>query len=435
MSTRANHQAPVSGVRYRLALAALILVAAPAFAEAAWQTVVSEPGKRVDIDRQSIVADKTGELTASGRIVMDKPIVDPKTSAAYRIIEVSNRYNCVERTQATLKRSYYREEGELLRQEDVKNPFGMPVRSRSPDDRMLREVCRPKPGAPAVAAASRLADRVAQVAGDLRRVNEALVGKELGREKSAAPDSPRAWVGARTDRAAARAPASPATDTAWAYAGPGGPDNWSRLKADYAQCGAGRRQSPIDLRDGIAVDLEPIDFAYRPAPFRVVDSGRNLQVAVYGGGLSLLGKKYNLVRIVFHRPAEMTVAGRTFAMDAQLVHKADDGKLLILAVLLEKGLENPLLQVALNNLPLEPGGDVLPPTQSINVSGLLSENRRYFTFMGSLTSPPCTEDVVWVVMKQPQQLSVEQLAIFERLYPANARPAQPAFGRIVKESR
>ncbi len=435
MSTRANHQAPVSGVHYRLALAALILVAAPAFAEAAWQTVVSEPGKRVDIDRQSIVADKTGELTASGRIVMDKPIVDPKTSAAYRIIEVSNRYNCVERTQATLKRSYYREEGDLLRQEDVKNPFGMPVRSRTPDDRMLREVCRPKPGAPAVAAASRLADRVGQVAGDLRRVNEALVGKELGREKSAAPASPRAWVGARTDRAAARVPANPPAETAWAYAGPGGPDNWSRLKADYAQCGAGRRQSPIDLRDGIAVDLEPIEFAYRPAPFRVVDSGRNLHLAVYGGGLSLLGKKYDLVRIVFHRPAEMTVAGRTFAMDAQLVHKADDGKLLILAVLLEKGLENPLLQVALNNLPLESGGDVLPPAQSINVSGFLPENRRYFTFMGSLTSPPCTEDVVWVVMKQPQQLSVEQLAIFERLYPANARPAQPAFGRIVKESR
>ena len=441
MSTKAKPRAQVSGVRFRPTLAALFIATTPALAGAAWQTVVSEPGKRVEIDRQSIVANPAGGMTAVGRIVIDRPIVDPKTSAAYRIIEVSNHYDCVERKHATFKRSYYREEGELLRQEEVKNPLAMPVRSGTPDDRLLREVCRPKPGAPAVAAASRLAERVGQAAGELRRANEVLVDKELGREKRAAsaaapaPTFSSALVGARTSRPAARAPASRSADTPWAYAGPGGPDNWSQLKAEYAQCGAGRRQSPIDLRDGFAVDLEPIEFAYRPAPFRVVDSGRTLQMAVYGGSLSLLGKKYELARIVFHRPAETAVGGKTLAMDAQLVHQAGDGKLLILAIGLEPGLENPLLQVALNNLPLEPGGDVQPPTRSINVSSLLPEDRRYFTFMGSLTSPPCTEGVVWAVMKQPQQISVEQLAIFERLYPANARPLQPTFGRIIKESR
>jgi carbonic anhydrase len=91
--------------------------------------------------------------------------------------------------------------------------------------------------------------------------------------------------------------------------------------------------------------------------------------------------------------------------------------------------------MALNNLPLEPGGDVQPPAQNIDVNRLLPENRRYFTFLGSLTTPPCTEDVLWLVLKQAQQLSPEQLAIFERLYAPNARPLQPAFGRIVKESR
>jgi carbonic anhydrase len=224
-------------------------------------------------------------------------------------------------------------------------------------------------------------------------------------------------------------------NTAWAYAGDGGPDNWSKLKAEYATCASGRRQSPIDLKDGIAVDLEPVQYAYRSAPFRVVDGGRNLQVAVYGGSLTLLGKNYELTRIQFHRPSEISIAGKTFDMDAQLMHKAADGKLLIVAVALEKGSENPFVQIALNNLPLEPGGDVQPPAQNIDMNRLLPENRRYYAFMGSLTTPPCTEDVLWLVLKQPQQISPEQLAIFQRLYAPNARPLQPAFGRIVKESR
>ena len=81
------------------------------------------------------------------------------------------------------------------------------------------------------------------------------------------------------------------------------------------------------------------------------------------------------------------------------------------------------------------GGEVAPPGQTVDLNLLLPENKGYFTFMGSLTRPPCTEDVLWLVLKQPQQVSAQQLAIFQRLYPPNARPVQPAFGRIIKESR
>ena len=122
-------------------------------------------------------------------------------------------------------------------------------------------------------------------------------------------------------------------------------------------------------------------------------------------------------------------------MDAQLVHKSEDGKIAIVTILLEKGSENPAIQAVLNNLPLEKNGEVVPPNQTIDVNRLLPDNRRYFTFMGSLTTPPCTEDVQWLVLKQPQQLSTEQLSIFQRLYPPNARPVQPTLGRIIKESR
>jgi len=122
-------------------------------------------------------------------------------------------------------------------------------------------------------------------------------------------------------------------------------------------------------------------------------------------------------------------------MEAQLVHRSDDGKQAIVSVLLEKGNENPVVQAALNNLPLEKGGEVAPPGQTLDVNMLLPASKNYFTFMGSLTTPPCTENVLWMVLKQPQQISPEQLAMLQRLYRPNVRPVQPAFGRIVKESR
>lgn len=435
MRTKTNKPSPV--MRLKL-FAVLFTTAIPALASAAWQVVASEPGKRVEIDRSSIFAEAGGMTTVNGRIVLDKPIVDPKTSSAYRIIEVSNRYSCSERTQATMKRSYFKDEGELLRQEEVKIPFAMPVRSGTPDDRLLREVCRPKPATATAAAAIDTADKVSAVAGELRKANDALIAKEvkkdLGRLTSP-PGSSRA-THARSVSLERKKPvtASPLS-IAWSYEGQGGTANWARLKTAYATCAAGQRQSPIDLRDGIAVDLEPIRFVYNPAAFRVVDSGLNLQVAVYGGGINLVGKNFDLNRIQFHRPAEITIDGQTFDMDAQLVHKSEDGKLAILTVLLEQGTENTLVQKVLNNLPLEKGGEVAPPGQSLDVNDLLPVNRRYFTFMGSLTTPPCTEDVLWLVLRQPQLISPEQLLIFQRLYKPNARPVQPGFGRIIKESR
>ena len=418
-------------VRISLVLAWLA-VAIPLPAAAAWQVVVAEQGKRIEVDRSSIASDANGVSTIVGRIVLDRPIVDPKTSTSYRIIEVTSRYDCSARTHSTLKRSYYKEEGELLRQEEVKLPFDMPVRTGSPEDRVLREVCRPKPGSASVDSASKLANRVSEAAGALRKENDALVEKEVQKELSATlrkSASPSRRVAAA---AASKDVAPPRAGVAWSY---DNSDGWSRLSPDYAVCSSGHLQSPIDISDTIAVDLEAIQFAYRQAPFRVVDSGRGLRMSVYGGGFGLLGKTYALSRIDFHRPSEITIGGKGFAMEAQLVHRADDGKLAIVVVLLESGKENPVVQTALNNLPLERGGEVSPPGQSVDVERLLPDDRRYYAFMGSLTTPPCTEDVLWLVLKKPQPVSPEQLSIFQRLYRANARPVQPVLGRIVKESR
>jgi carbonic anhydrase len=139
----------------------------------------------------------------------------------------------------------------------------------------------------------------------------------------------------------------------WSYEGEGGPENWGKLKPEYATCASGKRQSPIDIRDGFRVDLEPIQFSYRLSPFRVVDNGHTIQVEVSGSSISLLGKRYDLRQFHFHRPAEERVNGKSFDMVAHLVHRSEDEHIAVVAVLLEKGMEHPLIQTVWNNLPLE----------------------------------------------------------------------------------
>ena len=208
-----------------------------------------------------------------------------------------------------------------------------------------------------------------------------------------------------------------------------------KLKPEFAQCAKGERQSPIDIRDGIRVDQQPIEFDYMPSYFRIVDNGHTVQVNVgEGSSIRIMGRQYDLIQFHFHRPSEERINGRGFDMVAHLVHKDLDGRLAVVAVLLQRGSDHPLVQTLWNNLPLEKNVGFAPEV-SIDLNQLLPEDRRYFAYMGSLTTPPCTEGVLWMVLKQPVSLSAEQIGIFSRLYPMNARPVQPAGDRMIKESR
>ena len=150
--------------------------------------------------------------------------------------------------------------------------------------------------------------------------------------------------------------------------------------------------------------------------------------------MTVMGRTFDLVQFHFHRPSEERVNGRGFEMVAHLVHKDLDGRLAVVAVLIERGQPSSLVQTLWNNLPLEMNDDYAP-SASIDVSNLLPQEPAYYTYMGSLTTPPCSEDVLWMVMKQPIQLSPEQIAIFARLYQNNARPVQPGNDRLIKASR
>ncbi len=220
----------------------------------------------------------------------------------------------------------------------------------------------------------------------------------------------------------------------WAYDGPQGPAAWASLTPENAACDQGQRQSPIDITDGIKVELDAVQFNYRPSAFRVVDTGRTVQVNLAPGNLiEVMGKSFELVHAQFHRPSEERIDGKPFDMGVHLIHKGADGKLAVVAVLLERGSAQPVVQAVWNNLPLEQDDEVAAKGQ-IDLAELLPSDRRYATYMGSLTIPPCSEGVLWMVMKTPVPISPEQLSTFARLYPMNARPIQALHGRRVKES-
>ncbi len=221
----------------------------------------------------------------------------------------------------------------------------------------------------------------------------------------------------------------------WSYGGAAGPQSWATLKPEFSLCGNGQRQSPIDIRGGLAVDLDPVRFDYQQSPFTVVDNGHTVQVNVApGNSIDVGGKRFDLVQFHFHRPSEERIDGRQFEMSLHLVHKDDQGRLAVVGVLFDKGQAQPQVQKVWNALPLERNTESTSRTP-LELLGLLPEDRRYITYMGSLTTPPCSEDVRWIVMRQPVTLTAQQIDIFARIYPMNARPVQSVAGRRIIQSQ
>jgi carbonic anhydrase len=217
----------------------------------------------------------------------------------------------------------------------------------------------------------------------------------------------------------------------WSYEGESGPAHWG------GTCQAGRIQSPIDIGSAKAprVKLPALAFDYHPGALHIVDNGHTIQVRVAGGAtLSVGGARFTLVQFHFHKPSEEAVDGKHFAMVVHLVHQDAAGHLAVVAVPLSAGHDNPVIASLWRHLPAEKGKEVSPPGVTIDPSGLLPASRAYFTFAGSLTTPPCTEGVRWFVLRSPGSVSAGEVAAFGKLYAANARPVQPLNHRKVLAS-
>ena len=237
--------------------------------------------------------------------------------------------------------------------------------------------------------------------------------------------------------AAGRAAADPpAGHHGWDYGREHGPEHWSELDPGFAACKAGHRQSPIDIADTVKADLPAIEFDYRPSPLRIVDNGHTV-MATYAPGSSIrvVGHRYELKQIHFHRPAENTVHGKRYAMEAHLVHADEAGWLAVVGVLIESGRENALVRELWSHLPGEKEKEEVHDGVRIDAASLLPAGRGYYAFEGSLTTPPCSENVDWMVLKEPVQVSAEEIDRFARLYPNDARTIQPGYGRVVRETR
>ncbi|MGQ0710375.1 MAG: carbonic anhydrase [Rhodoferax sp.] len=244
-------------------------------------------------------------------------------------------------------------------------------------------------------------------------------------------------------RAAAKpapAPAAPAPEqhgeVHWSYEGENGPTQWGQLKPEFNVCAIGKRQSPINIDEGQTLQgpAEPISFSYSASNATVTNNGHTVQVDVQGDNfITVRGISYRLLQFHFHTPSEEQVNSTRFPMVAHLVHKNDEGQLAVVGILLDAGLPNTLIDKVWTYMPLDAGDRVRMPREALNLNELLPSDQRYYQYIGSLTTPPCTEGVLWLVMKQPVQISRNQLRLFRQLYPFNARPVQPVNGRPVRE--
>lgn len=239
------------------------------------------------------------------------------------------------------------------------------------------------------------------------------------------------------DRNAARiAGAGASLQPHWGYEGAHGPEHWGSLDPAFAVCSNGREQSPIDLTGAEPRPLSEIGFDYAPSPICIVNNGHSIQVDYQAGsGIVLDGTRYELVQFHFHHRSEHTVDGADFPLEMHLVHAGADGALAVVGIFLEEGGTNEALAPVFGQMPGEAGPAAVVPG-TVDAAALLPERRTTWRYPGSLTTPPCSEGVSWLVMTEPVTASRGQVEAFRAIFPVNNRPVQPLNGRrLVTDAR
>ena len=240
---------------------------------------------------------------------------------------------------------------------------------------------------------------------------------------------------------------------AWTYSGATGPQNWASLDPNFSLCSAGKMQSPIDIPNGVDNVTDLLSIHYVSNPLVVMENGNTTLMlgdvpTVFNDGHSVQvnftsaketmnfdGTTYRLLQFHFHTPSETTMNGKAFAGEIHFVNQGPNGTAAVIAVLIKPGKANPALQQILSHLPTQAGKASAVPGQNINPAGLLPASQNYYHFIGSLTTPPCTEGLQWFVMTQPITASAAQIsALTAAIGGDNARPVQPLNHRALSAS-
>lgn len=435
----------------RVLVAALVaLGVAPAVAESDWLTVAHNDERRVELDRAGVIHSDSGTRVAWARMLLGQ------TEAAelgYTAVFALNRYDCRDRTFVPVRRRYLDDRNIVVREEEVADRTPRALSQAGVDERLWREVCQP-PSHEALAQVARMAERRSGAAGNAEKASSN--AREKMPLSKAAPVKTAVKLNAKRVSPAPKpeskvepTPAivpedSPRPKTRregsslpeWSYEGLAGPVMWSRLRPEWSLCGEGERQSPIDLDSALTVGLEPVQFNYRPIHVRVFDTGRGLRI-LPGEKLTaeIRDERFELSYIEVHRPGEERIDGRIHDLSVDLHHRAADGRFAVVSIQFSASdRSHPVIDSWLAALPLE-RGDTHAPSVRVDLGTLLPAEPGYVLYSGSLTSPPCTEGVLRVVMRQAQSLSHAQLAVIARLHPPSARPLQSLEGRRVLGSR
>ena len=218
----------------------------------------------------------------------------------------------------------------------------------------------------------------------------------------------------------------------WGYSGETGPENWGKLDPGYVACETGKNQSPIDLANFTEADLAPIAFAYKPGSTEILNNGYTVQINyAAGSSITVDGQEFELKQFHFHAPSENTINGKHFPLESQLVHADKDGNLAVVSVMFEMGRNNAMLSPLWMKMPDKAGNSNALP-KAYDVSAMLPSDRDYYRFDGSLTTPPCSEVVEWIIFKEPIVLSLEEVLKLKRDMPLdNYRDEQALNGRLV----
>ena len=219
-------------------------------------------------------------------------------------------------------------------------------------------------------------------------------------------------------------------DPHWTYEGEKGPENWVELTDEFDTCGKGANQSPIDLVADVAADLPKLDFGYTNPGVKEVNTGHAIQEQVNPGNfVTFMDQRFELKQFHFHSPSEHTVEGNSFPMEVHLVHQDNDNSYLVVGLMFEEGARNEVMD-KLPSFRKQRGED--PYGDPIDYNTLITNRGDYFLYNGSLTTPPCTEGVQWVVIKQPIIASPDQIQHYHDLLGFdNNRPIQPHNSRLV----
>jgi len=220
----------------------------------------------------------------------------------------------------------------------------------------------------------------------------------------------------------------------WGYTGEAGPQHWAQLDPAYATCGKGRHQSPVNLRGFADGHLKPIRFQYAAGGHEVINNGHTVQVNyTIGSDIRVAGQRYELRQFHFHSPSENHIEGKSYPLEADFLHSDGKGHLAVVAVMFKLGAENRALDEVWNVLPMH-SGEAHLMHRTVLAADLLPRDKSYYRYEGSLTMPPCSEGVSWLVMKQPLEFSQAQLDTFHRaIGGSDNRPLQALNGRRVLE--